>query len=83
MAAGGVPPGGDGATKVLFGAWCLAVLDARQAVWDQILPSGVRYVPDNFGAVMVRKENSYTTLGDVHDAMLWLGVQLQVHLVLG
>jgi len=33
--------------------------------------------------VLVREEDFYTALGDVHDAMLWLGAQLRVHLVLG
>jgi len=32
---------------------------------------------------MVREESFLHRLGDVHDAMLWLGAQLRVHLVLG
>jgi len=32
LAVGLGPPGGDGAAKLLFGAWRLAVGDARQAV---------------------------------------------------
>jgi len=33
----------------------------------------VRCAPGGFGAVLVREEDFYTTLGDVHDVMLWLG----------
>jgi len=43
----------------------------------------VRGALGGFGAVLVREEDFYTTLGDVHDTMLWLGAQLRVHLVLG
>jgi len=46
----------------------LATREARQAV---------------LGAELVREEDFYTTLGEVHDAMLWLGAQLQEYLVLG
>jgi len=35
------PLGGDGAAVLLFGVWSLAVCDARQAVWNPILPNGV------------------------------------------
>jgi len=43
----------------------------------------VRCAPGGFGPVMVREEIFYTALEDVHDAMLWLGAQLRVQLVLG
>jgi len=46
------------------------VWDARQAVWNQILPNGARGTPGSFGAVFVREEDFYTALGDVYDAML-------------
>ena len=41
--------------------------EARQAVLD---------------AELVREEDFYTALGEVHDVMLWLGVQLREYLVL-
>jgi len=44
------------------------------------LPSDARGAPSGFGAELVREEDFYTTLGYVHDAMLWLGPPLQVYL---
>jgi len=46
----------------------LATREARQAVLVQ--------------SWCVRKD-FYTALGDVHEAMLWLGAQLRVYLVFG
>jgi len=43
----------------------------------------VRCAPGGFGAVLAREEDFYTALGGVHEAMLWLGAQLRVYLVLG
>ena len=42
------------------------------------MPGDVGCAPNGFGSVMVREERFYTALGDVHDAMLWLGAQLRV-----
>jgi len=80
VALGGMvgPPGGDNAVMMLQarGAWrcvmparrsepsvCLAMWDARQAVLVQW---------------WCTRKSFYTTLSDVHDASLWLGVQLRV-----
>ena len=53
------------------------------AVWNQVPPSDARGAPSGFGVELVHEEDFYTTLGDVHDAMLWPGAQLRVYLVLG
>jgi len=50
---------------------------------NQVPPSDARGTPGGFGVELVREEDFYTALGDVHDVMLWLGAQLRVYLVLG
>jgi len=52
-------------------------------VWNHVLPSDVRGTPGAFSVELVREKDFYTVFGDAHDAMLWLGAQLRVYLVLG
>jgi len=50
----------------------------RQAVWSQIHLATREARQAVLGAELFRDEDFYTTLGQVHDTMLWLGAQLRV-----
>ena len=71
-------PGGDDAVMMLQarGAWRCVMLARRSepsvclATWDARRVILVQW--------WCARKGFYTTLGDVHDAMLWLGAQLRV-----
>ena len=82
LAAGWSPPGGDGVVRILLalGTWRCVMPARRFGPRFRLMAWDARQ------AVLVQwwctRKGFYTTLGDVHDARLWLGAQLWVYLVL-